>query len=351
MSADIKSMSLEELRSFFISLSQPPYRANQLFDWLSKGVKSFDEMTNLSKALRQTLETKAFLLPPEIVKTLKSKDGTVKYLMRFSDRNSVECVLMPYRHGNSLCISTQAGCHMGCSFCASTLSGLARNLTPAEMLDQVIFSSAAYGSPVNSIVLMGIGEPLDNFDNVLKFVEIINHPSGINLGQRHITISTCGLADKIKELADRKLQITLSVSLHAPEDRLRSSLMPVNHRYNIASLMDACRYYIKKTSRRISFEYILIEGTNDTPECVNRLTELLSGMLCHINIIPLNAACRKGFTSAAPAAVQRFSEALKKRGLNVTIRRHLGDDINASCGQLRLLDTADETRNFHEVLQ
>lgn len=349
--ADVKSMSWDELCAFMESLSQPSYRAKQLFAWLHRGARCFEEMTDLSKPLRELLGRRALLLPPELVRTLASRDGSVKYLMRFADQNAVECVVMPYRHGNSLCISTQAGCRMGCAFCASTAAGLARNLTPAEMLDQVIFSGLAYGGRVGSLVLMGVGEPLDNYDNVLRFLNIIRRPEGLNLSHRHISLSTCGLADKIAALAEHRLQITLSVSLHAPEDGLRSSLMPINRRFGLASLMEACRYYIALTGRRISFEYILIEGTNDTPDCVRHLSELLSGMLCHVNVIPVNATGRGGFSRAAPAAVQRFCAALRSRGLNVTVRRHLGGDISASCGQLRLIDTADETGNSHEGLQ
>lgn len=329
-------MSYDELCDFMAGLSQPPYRAKQLFRWLHRGARSFDEMTDLSKDLRELLKGRALLSPPAVEKTLRSKDGTVKYLMRLSDGNAVECVVMPYRHANSLCISTQAGCRMGCAFCASTEKGLARNLTPAEMLDQVIFAGKEYGRRIGSLVLMGVGEPLDNFDNVMRFLDNIRRPEGLGLSHRHISLSTCGLADKIHMLAERRLQITLSVSLHAPEDSLRSSLMPVNRRFGLSVLMDACRRYIALTGRRISFEYILIEGTNDTPDCVRRLDALLSGMLCHVNVIPVNATGRGGFARCSRQAVERFCAALRERGLNVTVRRHLGGDINASCGQLRL---------------
>lgn len=331
-------MSYDELCAFMAELSQPPYRAKQLFGWLHRGARSFDEMTDLPKDLRELLKSRALLSPPAIEKALRSKDGTVKYLMRLSDGNAVECVVMPYRHAVSLCISTQAGCRMGCAFCASTEKGLARNLTPAEMLDQVIFAGKEYGERIGSLVLMGVGEPLDNFDNVLRFLDNIRRPEGLNLSHRHISLSTCGLADKILMLAEHRLQITLSISLHAPEDSLRSSLMPVNRRFGISVLMDACRRYIALTGRRISFEYILIEGVNDTPDCVRRLSELLSGMLCHVNVIPVNATGRGGFVRCSRQAVERFCAALRERGLNVTVRRHLGGDINASCGQLRLSD-------------
>ena len=262
-------------------------------------------------------------------------DGTTKYLFRLEDGNCIESVVMYYKHGISICISSQVGCRMGCGFCASTIGGLYRSLTPGEILNQVIFAGKDIGERISNIVMMGIGEPLDNFDNVVKFLHNVNHPDGVGIGYRHISLSTCGLADKIYRLAEEKLPITLSVSLHAPNDEIRSSIMPVNRAFSIAELMKACRSYIEATTRRISFEYSLISGVNDTPECARELARLLRGMLCHVNLIPVKPVAERGFKKGTRAEIDAFLNTLLSLGINATVRRELGSDISASCGQLR----------------
>lgn len=333
---DIKSMTPEELKTFFKEMGEPAFRARQVFTWLHKGVTKFDEMTDLSLALREKLENNAVIIYPNIKKRLVSDiDNTVKYLYGFNDGENVESVLMSYHYGNSICISTQAGCRMNCAFCASSLKGLSRNLTPSEMLSQILTTQKDSGRHISNVVLMGIGEPLDNYDNVLKFLRILSSPGGINIGQRHISVSTCGVVDRIYDLMKEKLQITLSVSLHAPNDTVRSRIMPINRRWNIDELLKACRNYIDETHRRISFEYALIDGVNDTPECARELASRLHGMICHVNLIPANEVKERGLKKSGEAKVKRFYDILSGYGITVTVRRTLGSDINASCGQLR----------------
>ena len=341
---DLKSMTLEEMSAFFKELNQPSFRAKQVFQWLHRGVSSFDEMSNLPKALRQILEEQCYITVPTVERKQVSKlDGTIKYLWRLRDGNCIETVLMRYKHGNTVCVSCQVGCNMGCVFCASTLGGKLRNLEPSEILDQVIFTQKDSGEEISNIVMMGIGEPLDNFDNVLRFLTLVNHADGLNIGMRHISVSTCGLVKKIDKLAQLGLQLTLSVSLHAPDDETRSRIMPVNNKYPIDRLLDACRDYFRVTGRRISFEYTLIAGQNDSPAAAARLATLLNGKLrsktdtmpIHVNLIPVNPVEETGFEKASHRAVLAFAEVLEKHGIRATVRRTLGADINASCGQLR----------------
>ncbi len=333
---DIKSMTLAELRAEFAAIGEPAFRAEQVFRWLHRGARSFSEMTNLSKALRERLSQTYRLTPPTVARKLvSSKDGTIKYLWRLSDGNCVESVLMRYHHGNSVCISSEVGCAMGCAFCASTRGGLVRRLEASELLDQVLFTQIDSALPVSNIVLMGIGEPLDNYDNVRRFLALVNSPEGMNIGMRHISLSTCGLVDRIDRLAEENLQLTLSVSLHAPSDEVRSRIMPVNRKYNVQTLFDACRRYFEKTGRRISFEYAMIRDVNDTPEMAQLLIRRLGGIAAHINLIPLNHVAESPLQPSLPETVRRFQTTLEQAGIPATVRRTLGSDINASCGQLR----------------
>ncbi len=333
---NLKSLTLPEMAAILKELGQPAFRAKQVFTWLHKGVRSYDEMTNLPKALREMLAEKYPICPPEVVRKQESKrDGTIKYLWQLSDGNCVETVLMRYHYGNTVCISTEVGCRMGCAFCASTLGGLVRRLEPQEMLDQVLFTQVDSGLPVSHIVLMGIGEPLDNFDNVMRFLELVNSPQGMNISMRHISISTCGLVPKIDELAKRKLQLTLSVSLHAPNDEVRNKIMPVNRAYPSEELLQACRRYYAETSRRISFEYAMIDGVNDSEEDARELLRRLKGLPAHFNLIPLNHVEESPLKPSSKAAVARFQKILEEGGIPATVRRTLGGDIDASCGQLR----------------
>ncbi len=333
---DIKSMTLEELTGELTALGEPKFRAGQVYSWLHRGVTSFDEMTNLSKPLREKLKREYTLVYPTVARKLESaKDGTIKYLWRLTDGNCVESVLMRYHHGNTVCISSEVGCPMGCAFCASTLGGLVRRLQPSEMLDQVLFTQLDSGLPISNIVLMGIGEPLDNYDTVLRFLRLVNSPQGMNIGMRHISLSTCGLVDKIDRLAEENLQLTLSVSLHAPTDEIRSAIMPVNRRYPVDTLLAACKGYFEKTGRRISFEYAMIRGVNDTPEMAKLLWEKLRGIAAHVNLIPLNEVAESPLKPSYPQTVRKFQQLLEEQGIPATVRRTLGSDINASCGQLR----------------
>ena len=333
---DIKSMDLAEMTAYFKELGEPAFRAKQVFQWLHRGARSFDEMTNLSKALREKLKESCILCPPEVErKQVSALDGTMKYLWRLGDGNCIETVLMRYHHGNTVCISSQVGCRMGCAFCASTLGGKVRDLTPAEMLDQVLFTQLDSGLPISNIVLMGIGEPLDNFDTVLRFLELVNSPDGLNIGMRHISLSTCGLVDKIRLLAQKKLQLTLSVSLHSPDDESRSKIMPVNRRWNVEQLLAACKEYYEITGRRVSFEYTMIDGVSDSPEQAELLAKKLQGMAAHVNMIPLNSVEESGLRCSSRQAIAKFQEILERHGVTATVRRTLGSDINASCGQLR----------------
>ena len=333
---NLKSLTQPELADILKQLGQPAFRAGQVFTWLHKGVRSYDEMTNLPKALRQTLAEHYPLFVPKVVRKQESqKDGTIKYLWQLSDGNCVETVLMRYRYGNTVCISTEVGCRMGCAFCASTIGGLVRRLEPFEMLDEVLFTQIDSGLPISHIVLMGIGEPLDNFDNVMRFLELVNHPDGMNISMRHISLSTCGLVPKIDELAARKLQISLAISLHGPNNELRSKVMPVNKAYPIEELLAACRRYYDATGRRIHFEYAMIDGVNDTPECAKELLGRLKGLGAHVNLIPLNHVEESPLHPSSREAVARFQKLLEDGGVTATVRRTLGGDIDASCGQLR----------------
>ena len=336
MNANLKSMTMEEISGVLKELEQPAFRAKQVFTWLHKGVKSYEEMSNLPQGLRQELAQRYPICAPEVVRKQESKkDGTIKYLWRLADGNCVETVLMRYHYGNTVCISSEVGCLMGCAFCASTLGGLVRRLEPYEMLDQVLFTQLDSGLPISHIVLMGIGEPLDNFDHVMRFLELVNSPDGMNISMRHISLSTCGLVPKIGELAKRKLQITLSVSLHAPNDEVRNTIMPVNKAYPTEVLLDACRRYYAETSRRISFEYAMIDGVNDSVEHAKELIRRLKGLPAHFNLIPLNHVEESPLKPSSKNAVARFQKTLEDAGIPATVRRTLGGDIDASCGQLR----------------
>lgn len=333
---NLKNQTLPELADTIKELGQPAFRAKQVYSWLHKGVRSYEEMTNLPKPLRDCLAEKYPICSPQVVRKQESqRDGTVKYLWRLSDGNCVETVLMRYHYGNTVCISTEVGCRMGCAFCASTLGGLVRRLEPFEMLDQVLFTQVDSGLPVSHIVLMGIGEPLDNFDNVMRFLELVNSPEGMNISMRHISLSTCGLVPKIDELAKRNLQLTLSVSLHAPNDGIRDTIMPVNKLYPSQELIDACRRYYAATSRRISFEYAMIGGVNDSRENAKELLRRMKGLPCHFNLIPLNHVEESPLKPSTKEAVALFQKTLEDGGIPATVRRTLGGDIDASCGQLR----------------
>ncbi len=333
---DIKSLNEAEIAEFLKELNEPRFRAGQIFSWLSKGARSFDDMTNLSKSLREKLAEKCYLSNAEIVRKQESKiDGTIKYLWKFPDGNCVESVFMEYKHGNTICISSQVGCRMGCKFCASTIGGLVRNLTPGEMLDQVIAAQLDTKKRVSNIVMMGTGEPLDNYDNVIKFLHLVGDEKGLNIGMRHISLSTCGVCDKIKKLADENLQITLSISLHAPDNATRSGIMPINNKFSVEELISTCKYYFAKTSRRISFEYTMIAGVSDTKECAEKLAKLLSRFPCHVNLIPLNKVEERNLLPSNRETIEKFTNKLTASGLTVTVRRSLGADIDAACGQLR----------------
>lgn len=336
MKQDIKSMNQAEIEQVLMDLGEPKFRAKQVFTWLHKGCRSFQDMTNLSKSLRDKLDAAYYITVPQIVRKQQSqKDGTIKYLWQLRDGNCIETVLMRYHHGNSVCISSEVGCAMGCAFCASTKGGLVRRLTPSEMVDQVLFASLDSGLEISNIVLMGIGEPLDNYDTVLRFLELINSPDGMNIGMRHISLSTCGLVNRIQQLAEEKLQLTLSVSLHAPTDEIRSSIMPVNRKYPVDTLLEACRDYFRKTGRRISFEYAMIRDVNDSKETAKLLAKKLEGIAAHVNLIPLNDIEESPLKPSTRKSVQEFQQILEQSGIPATVRRTLGSDIDASCGQLR----------------
>ena len=332
----LKSMTIAEIGTVLKELGQPAFRAKQVFSWLHKGVRSYEQMSNLPKALRDTLAEKYPLYIPKVVRKQESqRDGTIKYLWELSDGNCVETVLMRYHYGNTVCISTEVGCRMGCAFCASTIGGLVRKLEPHEILDQVLFTQVESGLPVSHIVLMGIGEPLDNFDNVMRFLELVNCPEGMNISMRHISLSTCGLVPMIDRLAEKKLQISLAISLHGPNNETRNKIMPVNKAYPIDELLAACRRYYAATSRRIHFEYAMIDGVNDREQDAKELIRLLKGLQAHVNMIPLNHVEESPLKPSSRQAVQRFQKLLEDAGIPATVRRTLGGDIDASCGQLR----------------
>lgn len=333
---DIKSMLPAEIEAELASLGEPKYRARQIFQWLGRGVSSFEEMTNLSKSLREKLNS-AFTIPSLAMlrKQVSKLDGTIKYLWKLPDGNAVETVVMRYHHGNTVCISSQVGCRQGCAFCASTIGGLVRNLEPSEMLEEVLSSERESGLKISNIVLMGIGEPLDNYDNVVRFLRLVNHPDGANIGMRHISLSTCGLIERFDDLAAENLPLTLSVSLHAPDDETRLKLMPANRARGVEALIGACERYYRKTGRRISFEYAMIDGVNDTPEHARLLAKHALRVSAHVNLIPLNRVEERSFQPSPPERLLAFIRLLEEEGVNVTVRRTLGGDVDASCGQLR----------------
>lgn len=333
---DIKAMLPDEIAAALAELGEPKYRAKQVFQWLARGVESFDEMTDVSKKLRETLKREFFITKLKMLrKQVSSIDGTIKYLWELPDGNAVETVVMQYRHGNTICISSQVGCRQGCAFCASTIGGLIRGLESSEMLDEVLHSERESGMKISNIVLMGIGEPLDNFDNVIRFLRLVNHPDGENIGMRHISLSTCGLTERFDELADLNLQLTLSVSLHAPDDETRSRIMPANRGRGVEQLISACSRYYEKTGRRISFEYAMIDGVNDTPYHAKLLAQHAKRVCAHVNLIPLNHVEERQFAPSTPEHMKAFIRVLEEAGVNVTVRRRLGSDVDASCGQLR----------------
>ncbi len=333
---DIKSMTQEEITDALRAMGEPAFRGKQVFSWLHKGATDFAEMNNLSKPLREKLGKEFTITAPTVArKQVSQLDGTVKYLWELRDGNCIETVLMSYHHGNTVCISSQVGCRMGCKFCASTIAGKVRDLTPSEMLDQVLFTQLDSGKDISNIVLMGIGEPLDNFDEVMRFLENITSPEGVNIGMRNISLSTCGLVTKIDQLAEKKLQLTLSISLHAPTNQIRSSMMPVNDAYPVEQLIQTVRRYQETTGRRVSFEYSMVRGVNDSDVCAKQLADLIRGMGAHVNLIPINPVDGSPYSATDAANVRRFQQKLESLGVNATVRRRLGSEISAACGQLR----------------
>ena len=337
MKKDILSMTMAELSDEIAALGQPKYRAGQIYRWLHKvGVKDFSEMTDLPLSFREILNDNFVIFSCDIEKKLISEyDSTVKYLFSLYDGEQIETVVMKYKYGYTVCVSSQVGCRMGCKFCASTLSGVERNLFPSEILSQIYAAERNLDIRVSHVVMMGMGEPLDNYENVLRFLSLITDENGKNISMRHISLSTCGIVPKIYDLAALDLQLTLSVSLHAPNNEIRSAMMPVNRKWPVETLIEACRAYSEKTSRRISFEYALVAGQNDSPACARQLAALLRGLLCHVNLIPVNEVRETGCRKSSPEDVKKFSDILIAKGYAVTVRRKLGSDINAACGQLR----------------
>ena len=347
---DIKSMFLEEIETDFLKYGFPRYKAKQVFKWLSKGASSFDEMSDLSIEHRKSLSDIYYISNISIEKKSISKiDGTIKYLFKLDDGEFIESVLMKYKHGYSICLSTQVGCRMGCKFCATGKSGFSRNLKASEILSQIILAQIDNNIRISNIVLMGMGEPLDNYDNVIRFLKLVSCEHGINIGLRHISLSTCGIVDRIYDLAKEKLPITFSVSLHAPNDNLRSITMPINNKWGIDDLIKACKDYIKETNRRISFEYAMIKGINDTDECARELSKRLYGMLCHVNLILVNEVHGNKYKKSGKERVENFVRILSQRGLNVTVRRKLGADIEASCGQLKRSYLKKEGNTYENI--
>ncbi len=333
---DLRSLYPQEIETLLADWGEPKYRAKQVFQWLSRDIQSFDDMTNLSKSLREKLKAECSLTCLKMLrKQVSSLDGTIKYLWQLPDGDAVETVVMRYKHGNTVCISSQVGCRQGCAFCASTIGGLIRNLEPSEMLQEVLCSQAESGMKISNIVLMGIGEPLDNYDNVIRFLRLVNHPEGANIGMRHISLSTCGLIERFEDLANEDLPLTLSVSLHAPDDETRSKIMPANRGRGVEALISACERYYEKTGRRISFEYAMIDGVNDTPHHAKLLAKHARRCSAHVNLIPLNHVEEREFKPSTPEHLRRFIQLLEEAGVNVTVRRSLGGDVDASCGQLR----------------
>lgn len=336
MGIDILSMLPEEIEKDFAELGEPKYRAGQVFSWLHKGVRDFDKMTNIGKPLREKLKERYSLHEPKILsKQVSEIDGTIKYLWELKDGNAVETVVMSYEYGNTVCVSCQVGCRQGCAFCASTIGGLVRSLEPSEILDEVLYSQLDSGKHISNIVLMGIGEPLDNFDNVMRFLELVNHPKGMNIGMRHISLSTCGITERFDDLADRNLQITVAVSLHAPDDETRSRIMPANRGRGVDQVIESCKRYYERTGRRISFEYAMIDGVNDTEYHARLLAKRALDVGAHVNLIPLNHVEEREFKPSTPGHMKAFIKLLEDAGVNYTVRRKLGSDVDASCGQLR----------------
>ena len=333
---DLKSQTLEEMTATLKEMGEPAFRGKQVFTWLHKGVTSFDEMSNLSKPLREKLKEQCYITAPSVARKQVSKlDGTVKYLWQLLDGNCIETVVMQYHHGNTVCVSSQVGCRMGCRFCASTLDGLERNLRPSEMLDQIYAIQLLTGERVSNVVVMGTGEPMDNYDNLLRFLQLLTDENGLNISQRNVTVSTCGIVPKMRQLAGEQLQITLALSLHAATDEKRRELMPIAKRYTIQELMEACAYYFEKTGRRITFEYSLVGGVNDTDEDAGRLSALAKPLNCHINLIPVNPIRERDYVQSEAGRVRAFQEKLTKNHINATVRREMGRDIDGACGQLR----------------
>lgn len=347
---DLKSMLPEELEEYMASLGEPRFRAKQVFAWLSKGVEDFAAMRNLPQTLRAKLEETCRIDRLKLLQKQVSRlDGTTKYLWELHDGNAVETVVMRYDYGLSVCISSQVGCAQGCAFCASTIGGLVRNLSASEMLDEVLYSQLDQGEKISHIVLMGIGEPLENYDALLRFLRLANHPDGLNIGMRHIAVSTCGLTEKIDALADENLQITLAVSLHAPDDETRSRLMPVNRGRGVESVIRACERYSEKTSRRVSFEYAMINGVNDSVQQAQALAALARRVKAHINLIPLNHVEERKLAPSTRENLQAFCRTLEEKGANYTIRRSLGGDVDASCGQLRRKREKNRTQGTNDA--
>ncbi|OOO66506.1 23S rRNA (adenine(2503)-C(2))-methyltransferase [Clostridium tepidum] len=334
---NILDFKLEELKEWLVNKGEKAFRAKQIFNWIyDKFIFDFNHMKNIPEKTKRLMSDNFYIGVPKIIKKLVSQDkNTYKFLFEFKDGNIIESVVMKYKHGNSICVSTQVGCRMGCKFCASTLDGVIRNLTSGEILSQILISQKEIDERISNVVLMGSGEPLDNFENVTKFLDLVTSDTTLNIGQRHITLSTCGIVPKIKELADREYSITLAISLHAPEDLLRKEMMPIANKYSIKDLMEACNYYIDKTNRRITFEYALVKGKNDSIKEAKKLSELLRGRLCHVNLIPVNEIKENSYRKSTLKNIELFSNILKENGIETTIRREIGADINAACGQLR----------------
>lgn len=333
---DLMNMEIPELQNLLETMGQQKFRAKQIFQWIGRGVRDVDEMTDLSRSLREQLKLSSHIGSLTIKKKLVSKiDGTAKYLFELPDGNIIESVLMRYRHGLTVCISSQVGCKMGCKFCASTQAGYKRDLTAGEMLDQVMSISSDSGERIGNVVIMGIGEPFDNYENVMKFLRLIHNPEGMNMGYRHLTVSTCGLVPEILKFAGENIPVNLSISLHAPDDKLREALMPVGRKYSIDKLIEACKIYTEATKRRLTFEYAMISGVNDALENAEKLASMLKGMLCHVNLIPANPVAGSGFDQSGRKRMEEFEGILEKNGIETTVRRELGSDINAACGQLR----------------
>lgn len=342
---NLMDMTLEDLEQMLKEMGQQKFRAKQIFKWVNSGIRSIDDMTNISKQLRQELADTCKINRIKLADKLESElDSTVKYLFKLEDGNVIESVLMEYKYGFTACISSQAGCRMGCKFCASTGADFSRNLTPGEMLDQIMSMQQDSGNRIGHVVLMGIGEPLDNFDNVIKFLRIINHPDGLMIGLRNVSVSTCGVVPKILKLAEENIPVTLSVSLHSARDDKRSEMMPINNSYCIDKLISACKIYTESTKRRITFEYAMISGENDSEQDAKDLAGLLKGMLCHVNLIPVNTVKGNGYKKSSRVHIENFKNIMESRGIETTVRRELGSDINAACGQLRKNKIDSDTR-------